>query len=271
LVAQYSFYKSFFFCCIQIGYGFLSCFSGSTLFNSFCVTAYNALLFFPIVTFVLDKDVPLEVALKEPKVYRQSAKSWNFTPSTFAWWLLRGVYQATVVLLVTVKTRSVSWHLPVYGHPSEYDGLGIVAFCAFLWIQSVTMQFELRSICWWNVGFIWGFHIFAFVLLLGTSLMKYEWISDLNPYYSVVMTFQDIDFWLSNLVMLGMAVIPIIFYQSYRRTYDPTLAERVSSAHKDLTVSQSSLRLNREPFDDLPTTDLHKINRKKDAHKKTSL
>ena len=40
--AQYSCYKSFFFCWLQILYGSVTMFSGATLFNSFAVTAYNA-------------------------------------------------------------------------------------------------------------------------------------------------------------------------------------------------------------------------------------
>ena len=51
LVAQYSFYKSFYFCLLQIGDGFVSGFAGVSLFNSLCVAAYNALLFVPVVFF----------------------------------------------------------------------------------------------------------------------------------------------------------------------------------------------------------------------------
>lgn len=36
--------------------------TGTSLFNSLCVMAYNGLLFFPIVTFILDKDVSVGAA-----------------------------------------------------------------------------------------------------------------------------------------------------------------------------------------------------------------
>lgn len=59
-VAQYSYYKSFLFCFFQIAFAYFSGFSGSSLFNSACITAYNSVLFFPIVTYVFDRDLSPE-------------------------------------------------------------------------------------------------------------------------------------------------------------------------------------------------------------------
>jgi phospholipid-translocating ATPase len=81
LIAQYSFYKSFLFCFIQIGYGFYSGFAGVSLFNSLCTAAYNAVLFVPIVYFMLDRDLCETTALRFPKSYRpcQRGELMNYT------------------------------------------------------------------------------------------------------------------------------------------------------------------------------------------------
>lgn len=139
LVAQYSFYKSFFFCIIQIGYGFATLFSGSTLFNSLCIATYNALLFFPILTFCLNRDIPIKVALTKPYLYENCVKDQYFNYRTFGWWLLRGFMQAIIIITFTVYSRGESWWFDKDGHNGDWEVMGVVAFTAFLWVQSFTM------------------------------------------------------------------------------------------------------------------------------------
>ena len=57
---------------LQIGYAFTSAYSGVSMFNSYCVAAYNSLLFVPIVFFFVDKDAPEEYVLAHPSYYAVS-------------------------------------------------------------------------------------------------------------------------------------------------------------------------------------------------------
>ena len=61
--------------CSQIAYGFVSAWAGSSLFNSLCITSYNAILFIPIVSFIINKDVGFDTAMRNPGLYALSVCS----------------------------------------------------------------------------------------------------------------------------------------------------------------------------------------------------
>ncbi len=135
LVAQYSFYKSFFFCMMQIVYAYYSGFAGTSLFNSLCITAYNAVLFVPIVFFVVNRDVPLDIALSTPALYTRCAQGVHLNFLSFVKWTVRGLWQA--LILVFIVLYSCSNHVGSDGRElnGDYESVGIVAFIAFLWVQ----------------------------------------------------------------------------------------------------------------------------------------
>lgn len=225
LVAQYSFYKSLCFCGIQIAYCFFSLFSGVSLFNSLSITGYNAILFFPIVTFILDKDVPTEVALNHPILYRHAAKSHAFNVWTFLRWMFRAVVHATLLFAFTVQTRSDSYHQAHHGYGSDYETLGVVTFCGYLWVQSTTMAMSLHNLALFNIIFIWAFHWLCFLILWGTN--NSFTFQSLNPYYATTQTFADLQFWFVNLLMLVACIVPVLFVDTWAFNYRPSRADNL--------------------------------------------
>jgi hypothetical protein len=87
---------------LQIGYGFLSGFSGVSMFDSLCVAAYNAVLFVPVVFFFLDKDIDEETIMAHPEAYSTCRLSRLMNLRTFAVWFVRAFIQVRLpsVLLV---------------------------------------------------------------------------------------------------------------------------------------------------------------------------
>lgn len=138
LVAQYSFYKSFAFCFMQIGYTWYSGFAGTSVFNSLCVAAYNAVLFVPIVFFFLDKDVGLKTAQQYPQSYALGQFDVRMNYTSMAWWFLRALYHAVVMLWICVA--AVEWT----DKANQYETMGLVVFSLYLWVQDFTMLLELR-------------------------------------------------------------------------------------------------------------------------------
>jgi magnesium-transporting ATPase (P-type) len=120
LVAQYSFYKSFLFCVIQIGFGFFSGFAGVSLFNSLCVAAYNAVLFVPIVFFLVDRDVLQYTALTQPAAYRMCSEGTLMTARTMVAWLFRGLVRRSRRRCArgvgVVATGAAAWSRPSHRH-----------------------------------------------------------------------------------------------------------------------------------------------------------
>nr|GMD55600.1 Phospholipid-transporting ATPase 2 [Ipomoea batatas]GMD57152.1 Phospholipid-transporting ATPase 2 [Ipomoea batatas] len=68
-LSQYSFYKSLLICFIQIFFSFISGVSGTSLFNSVSLMAYN--VFYtsvPVLVSVLDKDLSERTVMQHPQI-----------------------------------------------------------------------------------------------------------------------------------------------------------------------------------------------------------
>ncbi|KAG6506113.1 hypothetical protein ZIOFF_031428 [Zingiber officinale] len=121
-LSQYSFYKSLLICFIQILYvlvpfpiGF--CVSGTSLFNSISLMAYN--VFYtsvPVLTVVLDKDLTEKTAL--------------------------------VVFLITVHAYA--------DEKSEMEQLSMVALSGCIWLQAFVVTIEMNSFTIFHHLAIWG-------------------------------------------------------------------------------------------------------------------
>ncbi|KAF2531321.1 hypothetical protein F2Q70_00031293 [Brassica cretica] len=92
-LSQYSFYKSLLICFIQIFFSFISGVSGTSLFNSVSLMAYN--VFYtsvPVLVSVIDKDLSETTVMQHPQIlfYCQAGRLLN--PSTFAGWFGRSLF-----------------------------------------------------------------------------------------------------------------------------------------------------------------------------------
>jgi magnesium-transporting ATPase (P-type) len=213
LVAQYSYYKSFLFCVIQILFGFSNGFSGTTLFNSACVTAYNAVLFFPILTFVIDQDLPGDSVFSVPEVYRSCQQSRHFNTRTYSLWMIRATFQALVIYFMTVgiySTSFISSGSPG-GFPADYESLGLLAFSSYLAVQSVTLVLEIRYLTIYNFAAIIGFHALTFLcLFISNGIIAFD---DLIGYQSFTFVLGQPTFWLGTLVTTALATLPVVAIQ----------------------------------------------------------
>jgi phospholipid-translocating ATPase len=225
LVAQYSFYKSFLFCSIQIWFGFVSYFSGSTLFNSLCITIYNAALFVPIVTFVLDKDVSIKTVMDQPALYKSGIRSEAFTLRSMFLWNVRAFWQSIVIFLVTTLGRDIEYHNHVNGSGSDWETLGLVAFGAYLWVQAITMSLELKNLTVVNIVAIWGMHVLTFAILIFTN--AFVTFDSIQSFWAVFATLEDRQFWLSNALMTVACIVPVLAWHHYRFNYRPTYADHL--------------------------------------------
>jgi len=224
-VSQYSYYKSFLFCFFQIVFGFLSGFSGSSLFNSACITAYNSVLFFPIVTFVFDRDISPRCALENPRCYRPCIQGESFTLGSYGLWMLRGFYQGIVMFVFLLGIYGVNYHHAADGTPADYESIGVMFFCVYLWVQTFTLLLELKSITWINLVVIWGFHFLTLLCLqLFNTLIGFN---SLLPLYSATHVFIDPVFWLASVVVTVIAVAPVTIIQILRFNYYPSFADRL--------------------------------------------
>jgi phospholipid-translocating ATPase len=239
LVAQFSFYKSFLFCCVQIGFAFASAFSGATLFNSLCITVYNAALFVPIVSFVLDKDVSFQTLTKHPRFYRLNITHPPFTWRTMLLWNARAALQALAIVLVVFLAWGRDAVSPHDASAADWETMGIVAFSCYMWVQSLTMMLELHSIAALNWIAIWGMHVLTFCILIFTNgLLAFD---SLNGYWTVFHAMGDAQFWLINMLVVAVCLVPVAAAKAYRFNYARSpLDELRLREHLKTNVSGSS-------------------------------
>lgn len=200
VVAQYSFYKSFLFCAMQIGFGFFSGFAGVSLFDSLCVAAYNAVLFVPIVFFLVDRDITQTTALTQPQAYLMCSEGALMTPRTMLSWMFRGLWQAIVVLLFALYGCSVS-------KSGDYESMGLLVFMAYMFTQDFTMLFALRRVTVYNTVSIFGMHLIS--IAVGVITNNAWGMRSFIDYGSFNNTLKDPAFWLTSLLVTAVAVLPV--------------------------------------------------------------
>merc|ERR1711871_1553110 len=98
LLICYSFYKNVGFVTAQLIWQFYSQFSGTTLFESWNIGGFNTFFTaWPILIFaVFDQDVPQDLALLYPQLYKPGHKNEWLNLKYFTSWYVQGVVHATV-------------------------------------------------------------------------------------------------------------------------------------------------------------------------------
>ncbi|XP_047267844.1 phospholipid-transporting ATPase 2 isoform X3 [Capsicum annuum] len=136
-LSQYSFYKSLLICFIQIFFSFISGVSGTSLFNSVSLMAYN--VFYtsvPVLVSVLDKDLSERTVMQHPQIlfYCQAGRLLN--PSTFAGWFGRSLFHAIVVFVITIHAYAFE--------KSEMEEASMVALSGCIWLQAFVVALETK-------------------------------------------------------------------------------------------------------------------------------
>lgn len=211
LLAQYSFYKSFYFCIMQIVFGFFAGFSGVSLFNSLCVAAYNVVVFVPIVFFMTDRDISQATALALPEAYLMCNDGTMMTAASTTVWMLRGLWQAIFTVLVGLIAGA-------YTASSDYDSLGLCIYFAYSWVQDFTMLFSLRRANWTNFVSIFGMHALAFGAMLIANVVKP--LQSLIDQGSLTMAVKDPYFWLLHLLVAVACVLPVEAFKWYQLAFN---------------------------------------------------
>jgi len=152
-IAQYSFYRCFFFCMFQLSFNTHAGYSGSSWFLSLPITLFNAPLtglssFF----FVLDRDVSARTLLNKEsyrhhRVYKHGIDGDYMNLYTILGWLTRGCLQGIVS----------AWLVSgIYG-TGEHDGTvmdagttSMVAYSVVICALTISVFMESSTVTWMN-------------------------------------------------------------------------------------------------------------------------
>lgn len=219
-LSQYSFYKSLLICFIQIFFSFISGVSGTSLFNSVSLMAYNVFYTsIPVLVSVLDKDLSEETVMQHPQIlfYCQAGRILN--PSTFAGWFGRSLFHAIVVFVISIHAYAFE--------KSEMEEVGMVALSGCIWLQAFVVTLETNSFTILQHLAIWG-NLIAFYVI--------NWIVSAIPssgMYTIMFRLcRQPSYWLTILLIVAAGMGPILAIKYFRYTYRPSKINTLQQAER---------------------------------------
>lgn len=219
-LSQYSFYKSLLICFIQIFFSFISGVSGTSLFNSVSLMAYNVFYTsIPVLVSVLDKDLSEETVMQHPQIlfYCQAGRILN--PSTFAGWFGRSLFHAIVVFVISIHAYAFE--------KSEMEEVGMVALSGCIWLQAFVVTIETNSFTILQHLAIWG-NLIAFYVI--------NWIVSAIPssgMYTIMFRLcRQPSYWLTILLIVAAGMGPILAIKYFRYTYRPSKINTLQQAER---------------------------------------
>ncbi|XP_010556845.1 PREDICTED: phospholipid-transporting ATPase 2 [Tarenaya hassleriana] len=219
-LSQYSFYKSLLICFIQIFFSFISGVSGTSLFNSVSLMAYNVFYTsIPVLVSVLDKDLSEATVMQHPQIlfYCQAGRLLN--PSTFAGWFGRSLFHAIVVFAISI-------HAYAY-EKSEMEELGMVALSGCIWLQAFVVALETNSFTVLQHMAIWG----NLVVFYGINWL-FSAIPSSGMYTIMFRLCSQPSYWITMFLIVGAGMGPILALKYFRYTYRPSKINILQQAER---------------------------------------
>eukprot|EP01125_Pyxidicula_operculata_P009646 TRINITY_DN3164_c0_g1_i1.p1 TRINITY_DN3164_c0_g1~~TRINITY_DN3164_c0_g1_i1.p1 ORF type:complete len:1105 (+),score=212.45 TRINITY_DN3164_c0_g1_i1:413-3316(+) len=239
-VGHYCFHKSLYIALIQIFYAFYSGFSGVSFFNSFTLATYN--IFYtglPIMFYCLDRDQEVEKLLTYPQFYKDTQKGKYFNLKTLTYWVLRTVYQSTILFFFSIYTYSGDT-VQYNGFPVDYISLPMLSFTAAVVIQTLTIVMESHSLT-----------VLNWVIIIGTFVGYFAIISIANLFLQLDFLFvmfrlyMDPAFWLSVMLISAVSLVPFYSFRYITRFFvgddSDSIVEREPLITYDETKSDMEL------------------------------
>eukprot|EP01117_Protostelium_nocturnum_P005659 TRINITY_DN2043_c0_g1_i5.p1 TRINITY_DN2043_c0_g1~~TRINITY_DN2043_c0_g1_i5.p1 ORF type:complete len:1097 (+),score=372.02 TRINITY_DN2043_c0_g1_i5:81-3371(+) len=227
-IAQYCFYKSLLICLIQLLFAFHNGFSGSSFFNTFCLTAYNIVFTgVPILFHILDRDSPAETILNSPSMYLETQSGSRFSAWTYVGWVLRAFFQAAMAFYIPLWTFSNFSTFPSVGGESlGGEALSMVSYTSLIFINTWTIITESSTLTFLNHLVLWGTISVYFILFMFLSLIR----TLLGVWGQLTM---DPNFWLSVGLTTVVTAVPI----SVIKLWNSSLFDRESGLHKKFDIT----------------------------------
>uniref|UniRef100_A0A452VPE3 Phospholipid-transporting ATPase n=1 Tax=Ursus maritimus TaxID=29073 RepID=A0A452VPE3_URSMA len=210
----YFFYKNTMFVGLLFWFQFYCGFSASAMIDQWYLIFFN-LLFSSLpqlVTGVLDKDVPADVLLTEPQLYKSGQNMEEYRPRTFWFNMADAAFQSLVCFFIPYlayydsDTDVFTWGTPI-------TAIALFTFLLHLGIETKT----------WVRAVACGFSILLFftvALIYNASCATCYPPS--NPYWTMQTLLGDPVFYLTCLIAPVAALLPRLFFKAVQGSLFPT-------------------------------------------------
>ncbi|XP_039772481.1 phospholipid-transporting ATPase 2-like isoform X3 [Panicum virgatum] len=209
-ISQYSFYKSLLICFIQILFAFFSGLSGTSLFNSISLMAYNVFYTsLPVMTIIFDKDISETTILQYPQILQHSQAGRLLNRTTFCGWFGRSLYHALVVFFITVYAYA--------DEKSEMQELSMVALSGCIWLQAFVVTMDTNSFTYPQIILIWGNFVAFYMINLILSA-----IPSLHMYTIMFRLCGQPSYWITMALTVAVGMGPVMAFRYFRNLYRPS-------------------------------------------------
>lgn len=246
-VVCYNFYKNVLFVMPQFWFGFVSYFSGQTLYDPWIYQFYNIVFTcLPIIWFgIYDKEVSYDTLMKDTRYYVQGIVGKLFHSMRFWKWVIYGMMQGVLVYLLSYNANRGA--IDTSGFQQDLFSGGSIAYSGIVLIVNVKI---LLSTCTHSViSFVLFFYsVFSYylILYLMSSYHKFENFNNfemnlksLNFYFSsflLVLVCLFIDIGVKRILLLFKFVVDPL--QIKAEEYEPATLELKNTSVQEEEVSE---------------------------------
>jgi phospholipid-transporting ATPase len=196
-VVCYNFYKNVLFVMPQFWFGFVSYFSGQTLYDPWIYQFYNIIFTcLPIIWFgIYDKEVSYDILMKDTRYYVQGIVGKLFHSIRFWKWVLYGMMQGVLVYLFSYNANRGA--INTSGFQQDLFSGGSMAYSSIVLIVNVKILVSTCTHSFISFGlFFYSVISYYVTLKLMSSYHKFENFNNFE------MNFQSLNFYFSTLLIV---------------------------------------------------------------------
>ncbi|XP_008496299.2 probable phospholipid-transporting ATPase VA [Calypte anna] len=212
----YFFYKNAMFVALLFWYQFYCGFSGSAMIDQWYLIFFN-LLFSSLpqlITGVLDKDVPAEVLVAVPQLYKSGQNMEEYQPHMFWMNMIDAMYQSLVCFFIPYFTYNDS-EVDIFSWGTPITTIALFTIILHLAIETKTWTFLHWSSC------IFSILLFFFVALVYNASCPVCHPPS-NPYWTMERLMGDPMFYFTCIISPVIALLPRFLYRTLQGTLFPT-------------------------------------------------
>ncbi|NWX37371.1 AT10A ATPase, partial [Notiomystis cincta] len=212
----YFFYKNAMFVALLFWYQFYCGFSGSSMIDQWYLIFFN--LFFSslpqLITGVLDKDVPADVLIAVPQLYKSGQNMEEYQPHMFWMNMIDAMYQSLVCFFIPYFTYYDS-EVDIFSWGTPITTIALFTIILHLAIETKTWTFLHWSSC------IFSIILFFFVALVYNASCPVCHPPS-NPYWTMERLMGDPMFYFTCIISPVVALLPRFLYRTLQGTLFPT-------------------------------------------------
>uniref|UniRef100_A0A8C0ER43 Phospholipid-transporting ATPase n=1 Tax=Bubo bubo TaxID=30461 RepID=A0A8C0ER43_BUBBB len=212
----YFFYKNAMFVALLFWYQFYCGFSGSSMVDQWYLIFFN-LLFSSLpqlITGVLDKDVPADMLIAVPQLYKSGQNMEEYQPHMFWMNMIDAMYQSVVCFFIPYFTYYDS-EVDIFSWGTPITTIALFTIILHLAIETKTWTFLHWSSC------IFSILLFFFVALVYNASCPVCHPPS-NPYWTMERLMGDPMFYFTCIISPVVALLPRFLYRTLQGTLFPT-------------------------------------------------